>query len=283
MPWLDPRGRFSAFKLGVFLLLLVPAAIIAWRHASGALGAEPIEAALHQSGDWAIRLLLVSLAVTPARHLLQWPRVLQVRRMVGVAAFAYAAAHLALYVTDEGFNLGKVATEIVLRLYLTLGFLAFLVLAAMALTSFDSMIRRLGARRWKLLHRLVYGVAVVAVVHFFMQTKLDATEPWIIAGLLAWLLAVRVVVRQGGLNGAMADWWPLLLGLLAAAGTAIGEAAYYHALVGVAPGRMLAANLSIEAGIRPAWYVLAICLAVALVVALRRSRFRAGRLARGAA
>ncbi len=283
MPWLDPRGRFSAFKLGVFLLLLVPAALIAWRYTSGALGAEPIEAALHQSGDWAIRLLLVALAVTPARHLLQWPRLLQVRRMTGVAAFAYAAAHLALYVTDEGFNLGKVASEIVLRLYLTLGFLAFLVLAAMALTSFDSMIRRLGARRWKLLHRLVYGVAVVAVVHFFMQTKLDATEPWIIAGLLAWLLAARVVIRRGGLNGSMADWWPLVLGLLAAAGTALGEAAYYNALVGVAPGRMLVANLSLEAGIRPAWYVLAICLAAALVIALRRHGARAGRLARGTA
>ena len=127
MPWLDPRGRFSAFKLGVFVLLLVPAALIAWRFASGALGAEPIEAALHQSGDWAIRLLLVSLAVTPARHLLQWPRLLQVRRMVGVAAFGYAAAHLTLYVADEGFDLGKVAAEIVLRFYLTLGFLAFLV------------------------------------------------------------------------------------------------------------------------------------------------------------
>jgi sulfoxide reductase heme-binding subunit YedZ len=283
MPWLDPRGRFSPFKLGVFLLLFVPATLIFWRYASGALGAEPVEAALHQAGDWAIRLLLVSLAVTPARHLLQWPRLAQVRRMVGVAAFAYAAAHLALYVTDEGFNLGKVASEIVLRLYLTLGFLAFLVLAAMALTSFDGMIRRLGAKRWKQLHRLVYGVGLVAVVHFFMQTKLDATEPWIIAGLLAWLLAVRVVIRQGGLNGAMADWWPLAVGLLVAAGTAIGEAFYYRALVGVAPSRMLAANLSIEAGIRPAWYVLAICLAVALVIALRRSTFRADRLARGTA
>lgn len=283
MPWLDPRGRFSPFKFGVFLLLLVPAALVAWRYASGALGAEPSEAALHQAGDWAIRLLLVSLAVTPARHLLQWPRLVQVRRMIGVAAFAYAAAHLALYVTDEGFNLGKVASEIVLRLYLTLGFLAFLVLAAMALTSTNTMIRRLGARRWKLLHRLVYGVAVVAVVHFFMQTKVDATEPWIIAGLLAWLLAARVVLRHGALNGWMADWWPLALGLLVAAGTAVGEAFYYRALVGVAPSRMLAANLSIEAGIRPAWYVLAICLAVALVVALRRSTFPAGRLARGTA
>lgn len=283
MPWLDPRGRFSSFKLGVFLLLLVPAALIAWRYASGALGAEPIEAALHQSGDWAIRLLLVSLAVTPARHLLQWPRLLQVRRMVGVAAFAYAAAHLALYVTDEGFNLAKVASEIALRLYLTLGFLAFLFLAAMALTSFDSMIRRLGARRWKLLHRLVYGVAAVAVVHFFMQTKLDATEPWVIAGLLAWLLAARVLIRRGALNGAMGDWWPLALGLIASAGTAIGEALYYRALVGVAPGRMLAANLSIEAGIRPACYVLAICLAAALVIALRRSPARAGPLVRGTA
>ncbi|MEZ5862972.1 MAG: hypothetical protein R3D25_02425 [Geminicoccaceae bacterium] len=119
------------------------------------------------------------------------------------------------------------------------------------------MIRRLGARRWKLLHRLVYGVAAVAVVHFFMQTKLDATEPWIIAGLLAWLLAARVVIRKGALNGWLADWWPLALGLVASAGTAIGEALYYRALVGVAPSRMLAANLSIEAGIRPAGYVLA--------------------------
>src|SRR5262245_9507256 len=186
MPWFDPAGRFSPFKLAVFILLFVPAALIAFRYADGALGPLAINQAVHQAGNWTLRLILISLAVSPLRQLLRWPRIMQVRRMIGVAAFVYAAIHLTLYAADQAFDLQKVATEILVRIYLTIGFAALLILTALAVTSTNGMVRRLGGARWRWLHRLVYGAALLGVIHFFMQTKFNVDEPWIMAGLFGW-------------------------------------------------------------------------------------------------
>jgi len=280
MPWRDPTGRFSAFKLVVFLLLFVPATMIAIRYGSGALAPRPLNEAVHQVGNWTLKLILIALAVTPGRRVLRWPRLMQVRRMIGVAAFAYAVAHLTLYAADEAFDLGKVATEIVLRIYLTIGFAALLILTALAVTSTDGMVRRLGGRRWRRLHRLVYAAALLAVVHFFMQVKFNVDEPWVMAGLFAWLMGYRAVVWLGSTESRLADWWPAILALLAACGTAIGESIYYWIKVGAPPARVLAANLTFTPGIRPAGVVLAICLAVALAGILRQASAGAGPLAR---
>jgi methionine sulfoxide reductase heme-binding subunit len=281
MPWRDPAGRFSAFKLAVFLLLFVPAAMIAVRYGSNALGPRPLNEAVHQLGNWTLKLLLISLAVSPGRRILRWPRLMQVRRMVGVAAFAYAVAHLLLYAADEAFDFGKVAVEIVLRIYLTIGFAALLILTALAATSTDGMARRLGGRRWRRLHRLVYAAALLAVVHFFMQVKFNVDEPWVMAGLFAWLMGYRAVAWLGSTDGRLAGWWPAILALLAAGGTAIGESVYYWIKLGAPPARVLAANVTLASGIRPAGVVLAICLAVALAGALRQASSASG-LARAA-
>ncbi|TWT05002.1 sulfite oxidase heme-binding subunit YedZ [Reyranella sp. CPCC 100927] len=270
MPWFDPAGRFSPFKLAVFILLFVPAAVIAERYVSGALGPRALNEAIHQVGNWTLKLILISLAITPGRRLLRWPRLMQIRRMVGVAAFAYAAVHLCLYIADESLDLRKVALEIVSRIYLAIGFISLLVLTAMAITSTDGMVRRLGGRRWRRLHQLVYAAALLSVVHFFMQTKFNVNEPWVMAGLFVWLMAYRVVVWRGRWEGRLADWWPLLLTVLATAGTAIGESIYYWIKLGVDPTRVLAANLMFSPSIRPAWIVLAIGLAVAAAAAARR-------------
>ena len=135
MPWFDAAGRFSVIKTVVLAGLCVPAIVIAIRYGEGALGARPINEAVHQIGNWAIKLILISLAITPASRLLRWPGLMQLRRMVGVAAFCYVAIHLSLYMADEAFNFGKIAGEIVLRVYLTIGFIALLILSAMAATS----------------------------------------------------------------------------------------------------------------------------------------------------
>lgn len=269
MPWRDPAGRFSTFKLTVFILLFVPAIVVAFRYDNGLLGPRPLDEALQQIGTWALRLILISLLVTPGRRILQWPRLMQVRRMVGVAAFAYAVAHLSLYVADEAFDLRKVATEILLRIYLTIGFTALLILTIMASTSTNGMIRRLGGKRWRRLHRLVYLAALLAVVHFFMQSKLNVDEPFVMAGLLVWLMGYRLVVWLGAIDGKLAAWWPTILALISAAATAIGESIYYWIKVGVSPIRVLQANLMFDPSIRPAWFVLAICLTVAVAGALR--------------
>ncbi len=282
MPWLDPAGRLSPFKLAVFILLFVPAIEVAVSYAGGGLGPRPVNQAVHEIGNWTLKLIMISLAITPGRRLLRWPRLIQVRRMVGVAAFAYAAVHVALYAADEAFDLRKVAVEIVLRIYLAIGFVALLILTAMAVTSTDGMVRRLGGRRWRRLHQLVYLAALLSVVHFFMQTKFNVSEPWVMTGLLAWLMAYRAVAWRGFPQGRLASVWPTLLAVLAAVGTAVGESVFYWIKVGVAPTQVLMANLTFMSGVRPAWVVLAICVTFAAVGTMRQfsteigSRARAG-------
>ena len=193
-PWDDYGGRVSPLKLTVFAALFVPAGWVAFAYGFGLLGARPLNEAIHQIGLWTIRLIFLALAVTPLRQLLQWPRLILVRRMIGVAAFAYVLIHFSLYTASQAFDLDKVASEIVHRVYLTIGFTALLGLAALAATSTDGMVRRLGGRRWQLLHRLVYAIGVLAVIHYCFQSKLDLWQPTIMAGLLFWLFGYRLLL-----------------------------------------------------------------------------------------
>jgi methionine sulfoxide reductase heme-binding subunit len=267
-PWLDYGGKLSPLKLVVFIALFLPGAWVALALATGQLGAEPIKEALHQLGLWTVRLLLITLAITPARTILHWPRLLLVRRMLGVAAFAYAVAHLLLYVVNEAFDLAKVASEIVLRLYLTIGFVALLGLAALAATSTDGMVRRVGARRWQRLHRLVYPIAVLALVHYFIQAKLEVYEPMVMDGLFLWLMGYRLAVSRRR-DRRLPVWALAGLALGAGALTALGEATYYWLKTGVDPMLVLPVNLSLATGIRPGMVVLAAGAAVTLLAAAR--------------
>src|SRR4030088_2493238 len=142
-PWQDYSGRLSPLKLAVFVALFLPGLWTAIAFGVGWLQPRPFTEAIHQVGLWMLRFLFIALAITPLRQILQWPRLLLVRRMVGVTAFAYAFMHLTLYTADQMFDLVKVATEIVLRIYLTIGIVAVLSLAALAATSTDAMIKRL--------------------------------------------------------------------------------------------------------------------------------------------
>ena len=263
-PWTDHNRRLVPLKLAVFVALFGPA------YGAGLLGARPLNEAIHEAGLWTIRLIFLALAVSPLRQIWQWPRLILVRRMVGVAAFAYALFHLSLYVTSESFDVGKVASEIVSRVYLTIGFAALLGLSALAATSTDGMVRRLGGRRWQRLHRLVYPIAVLAVIHFSFQAKLDLWEPTVMAGLLGWLLGYRVLAWRFGIRGYLAWPWVVVLAVIAAIGTALGEAAYFHLAFHAPLMRVLAADFSRTTGLRPAVVVLAIGLAVSAIGGLRR-------------
>lgn len=269
VPWRDFSGRFSPLKLAVFVALFGPALWTLMAFQLGWLEPRPFNEAIHRIGLWTIRLIFITLAVTPLRQILQWPRLLVVRRMVGVGAFAYAATHLTLYTADQAFDLAKVATEIVLRIYLTIGFSALLGLSALAATSTDGMVKRMGARRWQRLHRLVYVIALLAAVHYWMQSKLEIWEPTIFAGIYAWLMGYRLLARFVGVRGRLPLAWVGGLALIAAALTAIGEAAYFQLAYGVDPMRVLDANLSLATGIRPAPIVLGLGLAVAVAGAAR--------------
>ncbi len=252
MPWRDRTGAFSPFKALVLAALFVPALLLAQTAWQDALGPKPWQAATHDTGTWAIRLLLLSLLVTPARQVLRQARIAEARRMVGVACFAYTLLHLGLYAGDNAFDLVKVASEIVQRIYLTIGFVALAGLAVLAATSTDAMLRRMGGASWRRLHRAVYPLTALALVHFTLQSKADVTEPMLMAGLFAWLMGYRLVAPAGGAPGVMA-----LLGLAAfAAGvTAAVEFGWYALATGIDPWRVLEANLDVAFGLRPALWV----------------------------
>jgi methionine sulfoxide reductase heme-binding subunit len=198
MPWLDRSGRFSLLKASTFALLLLPGVVMAHDYAHGLLGARPVNELIHESGLWALRLLFLSLAITPLRQVLRSSRLILLRRMIGVSAFLYAASHLVAYAADKMFDLTVVGSEIVMRIYLTVGATALVALLALAATSTDGMVRRLGGKRWQTLQRSTYVVALLASVHFFMQSKIDATEPTMMAGFLLWLMGYRVISWYGG-------------------------------------------------------------------------------------
>ncbi len=261
-PWNDYGGRLSPLKLTVFVALFVPAGWVAYAYGFGLLGARPLNEALREIGLWTIRLIFLALAVTPLRQVLQWPRLILVRRMIGVAAFAYVLIHFSLYTASEAFDLGKVASEIVHRVYLTIGFAALLGLAALAATSTDGMVRRLGGRRWQLLHRLVYLIGVLAVIHYCFQSKLDLWQPTVMAGLLFWLFGYRLLLWRCGVRGHLALAWVAGLSLVAAIATALGEAVYFRLAFHAPMLRVLETDLSLTTGVRPAVIVLAIGLGV---------------------
>lgn len=267
-PWQDYSGRTSPLKLAIFVALFGPALWTALSFALGWLQPQPYTAAIREIGLWTIRLIFIALAITPLRQILQWPRLILVRRMIGVAAFAYAITHLSLYTADQMFDLVKVASEIVLRIYLTIGFTAVLGLAALAATSTDGMIRRLG-RRWQKLHRLVYLIALLAVVHYCMQSKLDLWEPTIMAGIYGWLIGYRLLAWCLAARRGLPLLWVGALGVAAAVLTGLGEAGYFWVAYGVDPMRVIAANWSLMTGVRPAAIVLGLGLAVTAAGALR--------------
>lgn len=273
-PWLDASGRVSPLRIAVLIGLLAPAAWMAAGFAAGSFGARPVLAVQHLAGLWAIRLLFVALAVTPLSTALGWSRLLDARRMIGVAAFVYAFAHLSLYVVEQNFTISKVATEIVLRVYLTIGFVALLGLAALAVTSTDRAMRAMG-RNWRRLHRVVYVIGILAAVHFFIQSKANVGEPLMMLGFYVWLMADRLLPRAGRRTA-----WGLVrfagIGAAAAVVTAFGEAFWYWFKLGAPMARVLPANFTIDAGMRPAWGV---ALAVGVILAFGAGRWLVGRLA----
>lgn len=182
------------WKLVVILNCGVPLAILAWDAAQGSLGANAVSYAIHTTGYLSLLMLMFSLMVTPLRWLTGWNSVVGIRRALGVYAFIYAAVHLAIYFTfDRQMSLVSTATEIASRVYLMIGFAALLLMAPLALTSTSAMVVRLGAKNWKLLHRLTYVVAILGVLHFYLLVKADVGEPVSFAAFLAVLLLARVV------------------------------------------------------------------------------------------
>jgi sulfoxide reductase heme-binding subunit YedZ len=192
------RNRF--LKPAIFLLGLGPLVWLVWQAVYGTLGVNPIETINRFLGDWALRFLLIALAVTPLRKITGWAQIARLRRMLGLFAFFYVCLHLASYLgLDLFFDWQTLWKDVVKRRYITFGMAAFVLLVPLAATSTDAMLRRLGGRRWRQLHKLVFPIAILAVVHFWMMVKADIREPTLYAAILAILLGYRVMdaVRRG--------------------------------------------------------------------------------------
>lgn len=265
--WTDRSGRFSLLKAGVLLLVIIPAAMVAYAFWQNDLGPLPYKEALHRIGDWTIRFLVITLALTPLQRILGWPKLALIRRMLGVTTFTYALAHFSLYIVNEKFDLAFVVSEIALRIYLTIGFAALFGLSLLAMTSTDWAVRKLG-RNWKRLHLIVYGLAALALLHYFIQSKIDVSQPVLWSGLFLLLMIYRVTMKlRWPLSPLVLVGCAILAGLL----TAGVEFAWYGLATGVGPFRVLKANLAFAYGLRPAWVVLIVGLAVALLPWLRQT------------
>jgi sulfoxide reductase heme-binding subunit YedZ len=188
---LESKPARQRTHIALIGLALLPLAGLVLGAARGALGANPVETITHVTGEWALRLLLLTLAVSPLRRLAGWAFVAPWRRSLGLLAFGYACLHFATFLAlDLGFDLSALGEEMVERPFVTLGFAALVLLTPLAVTSTRGWQRRLG-RRWLSLHRLVYVAAVLAVLHFFWLVKADWAEPIVYGAVLAGLLALR--------------------------------------------------------------------------------------------
>ncbi len=273
-PWTDRRGQLDPLRAAVLTLLLLPAGWLAVRGGLDMLGARPLHAAIHSTGYWAAWILVASLVVSPAKALLGAPNIVVVRRMIGVGAACYAGLHLLLYAAEQNWRPLAIATEILVRAYLTIGFVALLGLTALAVTSTDGWVKRLG-RNWKRLHKLAYGFAVLALIHFFLQSKADVSQATIAAGVFAWAMIWRVL-PAGRDRGPV----PLIGLAIAAALAALAfEWAWCRFATHIDPLRVVRGEFDVTFGLHPAGMVLLLGLLAAGVAELRnlaRTRFGAG-------
>jgi methionine sulfoxide reductase heme-binding subunit len=181
-------------KVLVFTLGLLPLVFLGFRALNGRLTANPVEFLQHFTGDWTLRFLIITLAITPLRKLLNLPELIRFRRMLGLFAFFYVCLHFLTYIgPDQAFNLAGMWKDVEKRRYITVGFLGFLLLIPLAITSTKGWIRRLGGKRWQTLHRAVYISAICGVIHYYWLVKSDVRKPVffgvLVGALLLWRLA----------------------------------------------------------------------------------------------
>jgi sulfoxide reductase heme-binding subunit YedZ len=184
--------QLAVLKAALFAACLVPLARLGWLGWTDGLGANPIESITRQLGTWTLNFLLITLAATPLRHLTGWHWLIRLRRMLGLYAFFYATLHFMTYLwLDQFFDWAAIAKDIAKRPFITAGFTAFVLLIPLAATSNAAMLKRLGGRRWTQLHRSVYAIAILGVIHYWWLVKKDITLPLLYAVILAALLGFR--------------------------------------------------------------------------------------------
>lgn len=183
----------SKLKISIFIASLIPALWLTYALLTNQLGANPIEAITRETGLWALRFLWLTLLITPLRWLTGWNKLATLRRMLGLYVFFYATLHMLLYLwLDQFFDINDIIKDIIKRPFITIGFFTFTALIPLAITSNNAMVKRLGGKRWKKLHKLSYFIAIASSIHFYMLVKQDKTEPLLYIALLVILLGARL-------------------------------------------------------------------------------------------
>lgn len=247
------RHSLAPEKVVALAVAVAPAVWLAVLTYAGELGMRPVTEAIRISGDWALRLLWLVLLISPARRILSAPRLVRARRILGLGVFGLTALHLGLYALDLQFDWARIGLEILLRTYLTVGAAAMIGLAALAVSSNDRAVSWLGGPCWNGLHRWVYPIAALSLVHFLLRSRSDTFEPMLMFGLLTWLMGYRLIHR---FIGHVAISWLLGLAIAASMLTATVETCWHAAATGVDWRRLLAAHLDVAYELRPAWWVL---------------------------
>lgn len=196
--YFSPSNKTVTFviKPSLFLLCLTPLLGLIWGAYNDTLGANPVEAMTRETGEWTLRFLLITLAFTPARRILGWSWLIKLRRMLGLYVFFYALIHFLTYIWfDQYFDFNEIFKDIAKRPFITIGFSAFILLIPLALTSTNKMMRRL-KKNWVKLHKLIYVIAVLAVLHFAWLVKADFLQPVIYSLILLMLLIYRVYYER---------------------------------------------------------------------------------------
>jgi sulfoxide reductase heme-binding subunit YedZ len=189
----------------VFVACLAPVAILAWRGFHNDLTADPIAFITHRTGDWTLRFLVITLAITPLRKILHLPQLIRFRRMLGLFAFFYVCLHFSTWIwLDKQFVWSEMWKDVEKRRFITVGLTGFVLLIPLAITSTAGWIRRLGGKRWQKLHRLIYVTAVLGVIHYYWLVKSDVRKPLcyglLVGILLAWRVGTWLIGRRGRPN-----------------------------------------------------------------------------------
>ncbi|HLH97972.1 MAG TPA: ferric reductase-like transmembrane domain-containing protein [Xanthobacteraceae bacterium] len=269
-PWQDRRRRFSPLKAAGFALTLAPAILLAYELRAGELGIYPLWLGelTYWSGVWATVVLLGALAVTPAIRIFGWKSLIDVRRMIGVAALAYTIFHIIVYFALRFWSFSLIAKEMIASASLITATLSTIGLGVLGATSFDAAIRRMGARGWQRLHNWVYVTSLLAILHVLLSRGTNPMQ-YLLAGMFFWLMGWRLLNRSG--RGAD----PRALALLAVGSglfAALLEAIWLGAKRGYGPIETLAGNFSLIFGVPPVWQLMALGLLIAVLAALRMSR-----------
>ena len=268
-PWRDRRGRLSWLKAATLALVSVPGLWLAWKYVAGEVGPRPLVFLIYHSGVWATWILLLSLAVTPARYLLGWSQLITVRRMVGVAGLTYTVIHTIIYLALDRFDWAFIANEIATRLTIIVAIASTVGLVALGATSFDAAIRKMGTRAWNQLHYVAYPAIGLAVLHWDLSPGSVGGVPFLASGMFIWLMGWRVLHRfDKGRD-------PLALSGLAVASSAatfVFEIAWLAWWQAIPPAETISFAFDLALGPDPAWCMLIIGFAVAIAAALFSNR-----------